>query len=111
MKEITNYYQACEAIKDKFIEVYFDGDDSYGYWVANRIGEIYYINDYFFDFSNMITALEFNATEKQLFYWHDFYMEIGEKNMINFENYIKYSNELLAGKSIKNLIKKNELRK
>ena len=87
MKEIKNYEKACQSISKKINNIYFD-DCASTDWVADEIGGIAIISDFFFDMDFMLTALRYNASEKQFFDYYDLAME--EKTECNFKNYILY---------------------
>ena len=43
VKEIKDYEEACEAIKDKFVEKYFNESYNDSHWVHK--GVVFYINN------------------------------------------------------------------
>jgi len=66
-KEAVAYYKnACNFVRDEFVQKYFKSGCTY-YWIADDIGGILSINDYFFDMDTMVMALERNVKPKWLF--------------------------------------------
>lgn len=70
----------------KFVDAYgFDMIDSY--WT----GHVLAVADYFFDFYDVMYAVNNNVHEKELFSWYDYNLTIGEYYLgnISLDNYIK----------------------
>lgn len=84
-KVLIQYANACNDLKDEFIEKYFDFNAE-NYWVADKEGEILVINDYFFDMETMELALEKNVKPKWLFEFYDWGLEAkdGESRNLNY---------------------------
>ncbi len=99
MKVIKEWRKATEQVAMTFVKKYFKGS-IYGkdsFWVADRVGEVFCICDYFFDTSRMIEALELKATVDELIDYHDMEVEAGMEDRpirINFENYVKHGIQL-----------------
>ena len=91
MKEIKNYEKACQNILKKINDIYFNAAADID-WIADEIGGVAIISDFFFDMDFMLTALRYNASEKQFFDYYDLMTE--EKTKCNFKNYIVYYKEL-----------------
>ncbi len=88
---LKNYEKAAQELADCFVKKYFDKDASCE-WVGDRIGDVYMVNDYWFDVDRMREALEFGATKEQLFEYYDLELEThqkGEKLALNFTNYLR----------------------
>ena len=47
-KELKNWEASTNQIADLFRKKYFGKDASEYYWIADEIGGVYYINEYFF---------------------------------------------------------------
>jgi len=90
-KVIKEYEKSCQEIADKINEIYFNSKQEIC-WIADNIGEVCNMGDWFFDMNYMITALKYNATEAQFFDFYD--LEIERKNKTNFKNYILFEREL-----------------
>ena len=90
MKIIKEYEKACQKIAQEINKKYFEGEAEID-WVAEDIGGVLMIADYFFDVDEMITALKYKATEKQFFDWYN--LRLTQSDFIkgiNFKNYILY---------------------
>lgn len=90
---LTNYHKACEAIKDEFIEVYYiecatKSIQVENYWIADEVGGVCFINDYFWDLATMVEALKCGPTPDQLFKWYEDRQEKRQLN-ITLKNYLK----------------------
>lgn len=99
MKEIIQYEKACEAIKDKFIKKYFKDAYNDWFWVGEKIGGVFYINNYYFNIDFMITALKYKATIDQIFDYYNAEVDYGlredQGQKFNFKNYLKYPNNFI----------------
>jgi len=101
MKEIKDYEKACEAIAAKFVKKYFSKAYDDSHWVD--IGNVFYISDHWFNLNEMIIALKYKATFKQLITYYDMSLEIsssrkgafGKRRLFSFENYLKYPNNFI----------------
>ena len=82
-------------LTDSLVNKYFP-DTVYGedtFWVADEIGSIFYIADYFFGLDIIIEALELKATSDQLFEYQSMKLNCAMESKsikINFKNYVKY---------------------
>lgn len=83
---------ATQSLAINFVHRYFGKDTSDVYWVADDIGIVLVVNDYFFNLDRIIDALKYNASSEKLF---DFYQieldcHTDEKDMpYNFRNFLK----------------------
>ena len=93
-KKLKNYYKAVEELTKEFCKKYFKGVYEYNVndWAGVEIGGIICINDYYFDFKNIVIAIKYKATKKELFGYYDFSYEkhIAGENCISFKRYLKY---------------------
>ena len=94
MKIINDYFNACEEIKKAFLKKYYKGIEDDCHWVADRIGEILFINDHFYDMEFMVDALSLNVPVKKMFEYKDYEIkELENKKIpINFINWLKLTN-------------------
>lgn len=91
---LANWCNATNELTQIFIRRYFVDDeidlgDVEWYWVADRVGEVLVVNDYFFDFGRIVDALEYDATPDQLFDYQDWELEcaMNKKTVgVNFKN-------------------------
>ena len=69
MKEIKEYENAVENLTIAFAKKYFK--DAYEYtkedWIANQIGGIIFMNDYYFSVDDMVDYMRNKATVKEMF--------------------------------------------
>jgi len=93
-KYLKNYYNSVEELTKHFCKKYFKGVYEYDVndWAGCNIGGVICINDYYFDFKNIVIAIKYKATEKELFGFYDESYEryIAGENCISFERYLKY---------------------
>lgn len=54
------------AITEAFIKKYFDEDACY-WWVNDETGTVFYINDFWFNFEDMLYCICNNITTKRFF--------------------------------------------
>ena len=91
-KELKAYYTAVEDLTKLFAKKYFKGVYEYNVndWVD--IGGVIRINDYYFDFRDIKLALEYKATENELFDYYDYSYKkhLAGKTCVSFEDYLKY---------------------
>lgn len=91
LHRISKWEKVTQALVDEFVLKYF-GEDADAWWVADRVGDVFHVNSYFFDLSYMMTALKLNATFEQIVDYYDLTLEAfsNKKKIGNFENYIKH---------------------
>lgn len=94
-KLITDYENNIIEITKVFCKKYFG--DCYEYsdndWAGGDIGGIIIINDYFFSFNkDILIALKYKATKKELFGFYDYSLgkHLKKEETPSFENYLKY---------------------
>jgi len=88
---ILEWERATNNLVAMFIELYFDEDTDF-YWIADEIGGVLNVNDYFFNLDTITDALRYDATSDALFRYYDLDLDAsmkGEKVGVNFKNYIK----------------------
>ncbi len=97
MKIIDNWRKATEDVAKAFVKKYFKREiyGEYTFWVADEIGGVFCVSDYFFNIDRMIEALESKATWEQLVDYYDLELEHTMEHPdlptpINFRNYVKY---------------------
>ena len=90
---------ATNIIRDRFVNKYFGKDISDVYWIADEIGGVLAVNDYFFSLDNMINYLRYHYSSKMMFEHYQHTLDIEMKNSesknqfdeypINIKNYKK----------------------
>ncbi len=88
MKEIKNWEKSSQELAEYFVKKYFGKLEDFDcYWVADEIGGVLVINDYFFNLSSMIDFIRYKYKEKQMFDYYHYSIE--EDSPINIKNWIK----------------------
>jgi len=87
-KELKNYYKACEALKDKFLEALYPNEPEYyddAYWIAECIGEVLTWGDWCVDMNKIVDYFKYDFTPDKFFEWYDQWIEKEGINMKNFK--------------------------
>lgn len=71
--------RATDELTRRFTLKYF-GKDTEHWWVADEIGGVACINDYFFNIGDMSDFLRYNYTIKAMFEYYDYTMDCYENN-------------------------------
>lgn len=71
-----------DELAKTFAEKYF-GKDSDQWWVADEIGGVYFINDYFFNLLEMVEFLRYKYTRKMMFDYYEYKLEFEQKQYDN----------------------------
>jgi len=83
MKILTKWEKATNELANAFRRKYFDQIGSDYYWIADEIGGTYHINDYFFSLRDMVDFLRYKYSEKDMFDYYDYELELEKYNMLN----------------------------
>lgn len=91
-KNLANWYEATQDLVEDFIATYFvDEDTPRGdlevYWIADEVGGVLVIGDYFFDMYAITTAIRISCPIEKLFEWYDHTVE--HENNINLDHYLR----------------------
>lgn len=82
MDLISTYENAVNAIIEEFKKKH-NISSSDGYWISERIGEVYDFGDaYTFDFNDVLLDVKENAPEEEIFKWRDYMLRIWNINNI-----------------------------
>lgn len=91
---ILNYESSCSDVVHEFLTCYFvNVEEGYTleeiewYWVADEVGGIIFVDDYFCDMYTILTALRLEVPREIFFAWYDETVE-KEKN-INLSSYYR----------------------
>lgn len=73
-KALDNYKKECQFMADTFIEWYFCDDDIKpsdvdAWWVADQVGGVLYVNDFFWNMNDLVEIFKEQPTPEQLFKW------------------------------------------
>lgn len=87
-KSIIEWEEATEKLSRHFIKRYFD-DPTDTYWIANDIGGVLEINDYFFSLNDMVNYLKYGYSETEMFEHYNYILDMGLKNetALNIRHY------------------------
>jgi len=89
---LKNWEKETQKIADYFLKKYFKGYDPEWWWVADLVGEILFVNDYFFNLERIVEAIRFDASEKDLFDFYELELDCiikGKQVDTNFYYYLK----------------------
>lgn len=91
-KHLANWYEATQDLVEGFIATYFvdkniPREELEVYWVADEIGGVLVIGDYFFDMYTITTAIRVNCPMGKLTEWYDYTIR-SEKN-VNLDHYLR----------------------
>ena len=96
MKQIlTNWENQTQLLADNFMSKYFckgKKADVDFFWVADEIGGVLSVSDYFFDLSDVIDALRYNIPINKLFSFYDYQLKCYEEKKekeYNMKNWAK----------------------
>jgi len=93
-KKLESWEKATNDITALFIRKYFCSiRDAEHYWIADQIGGVLYVNDYFFNLDRIIEAIKYDASSEDLFAYYDLELEkrhgLTNGPGVNFKNYLK----------------------
>lgn len=91
---LKEYERACDNFSQYFAAKYFGKD--YGdfdmWWVAEEIGGVLHINDYFFNMDDMVAYVKYGYSKEKMFQHYEWAMEqvrLSKVPNINIKNWIK----------------------
>jgi hypothetical protein len=73
---LTKWYRATENLAQMFAIKYFGKDASDTWWVADDVGGVYVINDYFFEVGDMVEFLREGYGKDRMFEYMDYALKI-----------------------------------
>lgn len=90
IKEIDNWEKATVELAEFFANKYF-GKDNEHYFVADCIGDVLYINDRFFNLTDIVHYLKAGYSAKDMFLHYDLVLEAHDKGetFLNIKTYAK----------------------
>lgn len=99
---LENYREACQAIARAFTIKYF-GYNVETDWVADEIGGVAMISDYFFSMNDMVDYLQYKYGVSKMFEHYNYKLDLSienseikdnrrHKTIINIQNYKKLKN-------------------
>jgi len=95
MKQLENYYKACEDLKKEFLKnLYPDADLDYAgntYWIGDEIGGVLSFNDCFVHMEHIADYFQYKLTPDDFFVWWDDYIDERTPNL-NMKTFKKLQN-------------------
>jgi hypothetical protein len=85
---IEEWEEATENLKEYFVDKYFK--DAEYWWVADEVGGVLYVNDYFFDLADVVDYIRYNYPRKKMFEYYEYQLKCDGEGVtpINIKNYI-----------------------
>ena len=103
----TNLETSVNGYRDIFLMEYFnasiDGPSVESYWVADHVGGVLAVNDYFFNFDDIRYAVDNKVESSVLFRWYDYSLIVydmsGMSEKVSLEQYVsgklKYDEDIV----------------
>lgn len=91
-EKLKDYYTSCNELVKEFCKKHdFDFDDVF--WIAEEVGTIFSVSDYYIDMQTAIYDLCLDADEGEFMKWYDYCLnvQILDKNIpnLNFKSWVK----------------------
>jgi len=67
MNKLKQWERATDNLRGVFIEKYFSDVPVDSYWVGSEIGGVLFINDHFFNLSDMVDYLKYDYSPEEMF--------------------------------------------
>lgn len=89
-KALTKWEYETDIFADYFVERYF-GKNTEVWWIAEQVGGVLCVADYFFDLNDMVDYVRYSYTKDQMFKHYEYALDLGMKNKspINIKNWKK----------------------
>ena len=88
LKELDNYYKACNQLVESFLRDLFADDEEYEVdydWIGGACGEVFAFSDYFLNMDQVADYYEYGYDPDLFWSWYDDYIE--KEDNINMKNY------------------------
>jgi hypothetical protein len=88
-KEIMGEWEdATNTLVEYFVTKNF-GENTEWDWVARNVGEVVFVNDYYFNFNEIVDFLKYNYTTKEILGYYDYSVDcrLHKKSPINIRNF------------------------
>ena len=89
MKQLKQWQIETDKLADHFIERYF-GKNIERYWIADEIGGVLSVADYFFGVSDIVEFLRYHYSKDKMFEYYDYNLSCLEKGIENKYNIKSY---------------------
>ena len=90
MTKLKQWTKATQELADYFVKKNFGKDASEVFWIADNIGEVLAVNDYFFSLQDIVDFLKYKYTPDEMFDYYDYRLKIdteGKTTPTNIKNW------------------------
>lgn len=86
--KLKRWENETKELCDLFVLHYFD-EDADVYWVADEIGGVLFVNDYFFNLSDIVDFIRHRYSKKKMFEYYDYALKcaVVDKRPTNIKSY------------------------
>lgn len=93
---LKSWEYATKNLAEYFSARYF-GNGAEMYWVADDIAGVLFINDYFFNLSDMVDFIRYDYSKEKMFEYYEYSLECSDKkeNPVCIRDYKKLKNHNL----------------
>ena len=101
-EQLTNWEKATNELAKYFIKRYF-GKDTENWWVGSEIGDVIFINDFFFSIQDITQFIRRNYSEEDIFKFYDLRLEKQTKGetFININHWKKLKKSKICSTKLK----------
>ena len=88
---LKSWEYSTNNLAEYFFARYF-GNGAESYWIADDIGGVFVIADYFFNLSDMVDFIKYSYPKDKMFEYYDYALNLAEQGNnppINIKNWIK----------------------
>lgn len=86
---LHEWEDSTDDLVNYFISKYFGNfEDSEHWWVADEIGGVLYVNDYWFSVSDIVDFIRYKYSKKMMFKYYDYKLEYGSKEKHSKNDYL-----------------------
>lgn len=92
IQQLIAWNKITNELAEYFIIKYFGKlEDCEYWWIADDIGDVIFINDYFFNLSDIVDFLKYKYSKKDMFTYYDYRlaMDTKDKNPICIRDWKK----------------------
>lgn len=86
--KLQRWTNETKELGDLFVAHYF-GRDAESWWVAEEIGGVLFVNDYFFNLHDIVDFIRYRYSNNKMFEYYDYQLKCTEdkKLPVNIKNY------------------------
>lgn len=87
-EKLKRWTNETKELGDYFVLHYF-GRDAENWWVADEIGGVLCVNDYFFNLGDIVDYIRHSYSKNKMFEYYDYQLKCAEakRTPINIKNY------------------------